>query len=65
MIGVSANGTSGSLQIVDASRDIRSNVEDTIPKLRNLRIFLGISRDDHQLPFGDCAGTFIRTATEA
>jgi hypothetical protein len=31
MIGVSANGTSGSLQIVDASRDIRSNVEDTIP----------------------------------
>ncbi len=31
MIGVSANGSSGSLQIVDASRDIRSNVEDTIP----------------------------------
>jgi hypothetical protein len=31
MIGVSANGTSGSLQIVDASRDIRSNVENTIP----------------------------------
>jgi hypothetical protein len=30
MIGVSANGTSGSLQIVDALRDIRSNVEDTI-----------------------------------
>jgi hypothetical protein len=31
MIGVSANGSSGSLQIVDASRDIRSNIEDTIP----------------------------------
>ena len=31
MIGVSANGSSGSLQIVDALRDIRSNVEDTIP----------------------------------
>jgi len=31
MIGVSNNGSSGSLQIVDASRDIRSNVEDTIP----------------------------------
>ena len=31
MIAVSANGTFGSLQIVDASRDIRSNVEDTIP----------------------------------
>ena len=31
MIGVSANGSSGALQIVDASRDIRSNVEDTIP----------------------------------
>jgi hypothetical protein len=31
MIGVSANGSSGSLQIVDASRDIRTNVEDTIP----------------------------------
>jgi len=31
MIGVSANGSIGSLQIVDASRDIRSNVEDTIP----------------------------------
>ncbi len=31
MIGVTFNGTSGSLQIVDASRDIRSNVEDTIP----------------------------------
>ena len=31
MIGVSANGTSGSLQIVDAYRNIRSNVEDTIP----------------------------------
>ena len=31
MIGVTFNGSSGSLQIVDASRDIRSNVEDTIP----------------------------------
>ena len=31
MIGVSANGSSGSLQIVDALRDIRSNIEDTIP----------------------------------
>jgi hypothetical protein len=31
MIGTSANGSSGSLQIVDALRDIRSNVEDTIP----------------------------------
>lgn len=31
MIGVSANGSSGSLQIVDALRDIRSNVQDTIP----------------------------------
>ena len=31
MIAVSANGTFGSLQIVDASRDIRSNVQDTIP----------------------------------
>ena len=30
MIGVTFNGSSGSLQIVDASRDIRSNVEDTI-----------------------------------
>jgi hypothetical protein len=31
MIGVTANGSSGSLQIVDASRDIRSNIENTIP----------------------------------
>jgi hypothetical protein len=31
MIAVSANGSSGSLQIVDALRDIRTNVEDTIP----------------------------------
>jgi len=31
MIGVTANGSFGSLQIVDALRDIRSNVEDTIP----------------------------------
>ena len=31
MIGVSLNGSSGNLQIVDALRDIRSNVEDTIP----------------------------------
>jgi Tfp pilus assembly major pilin PilA len=34
MIGVSANGSSGSLQIVDALRDIRSNVEDTIPSFQ-------------------------------
>lgn len=31
MIGVTANGSSGSLQIVDALRDIRSNIQDTIP----------------------------------
>jgi len=31
MIGVSAGGGGGSLQIVDAYRDIRSNVENTIP----------------------------------
>lgn len=31
MIAVTANGSTGSLQIVDALRDIRSNVEDTIP----------------------------------
>jgi hypothetical protein len=32
MVGVTANGsTSGSLQILDALRDIRSNIEDTIP----------------------------------
>jgi hypothetical protein len=31
MIGVTANGSSGNLQIVDALRDIRSNVENTIP----------------------------------
>jgi len=30
MIGVSVNGNVGNLQIVDASRDIRSNVENTI-----------------------------------
>jgi hypothetical protein len=30
MIGVSANGSIGNLQIVDAYRDIRSNVENTI-----------------------------------
>jgi hypothetical protein len=30
MIGVSGNGSSGNLQIVDALRDIRTNVEDTI-----------------------------------
>ncbi|HWB33055.1 MAG TPA: hypothetical protein VG714_07780 [Acidobacteriaceae bacterium] len=34
MISVSANGTVGSLQIVDAKRDIRSNVEDTIPSFQ-------------------------------
>ena len=34
MIGVTFNGSSGSLQIVDASRDIRSNVEDTIPSFQ-------------------------------
>ena len=34
MIGVTANGSSGSLQIVDALRDIRSNVEDTIPSFQ-------------------------------
>jgi hypothetical protein len=31
MISVTANGSSGNLQIVDALRDIRSNVENTIP----------------------------------
>jgi hypothetical protein len=31
MIGVSVNGGFGSLDIVDASRDIRGNVENTIP----------------------------------
>jgi len=31
MIATSANGTFGSLQIVDAFRDIRNNVENTIP----------------------------------
>ncbi len=31
MIGVSSGGSSGSLQIVYALRDIRSNVQDTIP----------------------------------
>jgi hypothetical protein len=31
MISVTANGTAGSLQIVDALRDIRSNVENTKP----------------------------------
>jgi len=31
MISVTINGSSGSLQIVDALRDIRSNIEDTIP----------------------------------
>jgi hypothetical protein len=31
MIGYTFNGSSGSLAIVDALRDIRSNVEDTIP----------------------------------
>jgi len=31
MIGVTANGSQGALEIVDALRDIRSNVEDTIP----------------------------------
>jgi hypothetical protein len=31
MIGYSSNGTTGGLAIVDALRDIRSNVEDTIP----------------------------------
>jgi hypothetical protein len=31
MIGFTANGSSGGLQIVDALRDIRSNIEDTIP----------------------------------
>ncbi len=31
MIGVSANGSSGSLQIVDALRDLRNNIENTIP----------------------------------
>jgi hypothetical protein len=31
MISVTANGSSGSLQIVDALRDIRSNVENTKP----------------------------------
>jgi hypothetical protein len=31
MVAVSTNGTTGSLQILDAKRDIRSNVENTIP----------------------------------
>ena len=31
MISVTANGSTGSLQIVDALRDIRNNVENTIP----------------------------------
>jgi hypothetical protein len=30
MVGVTANGTQGSLAILDANRDIRSNVQDTI-----------------------------------
>ena len=34
MIAVSANGTFGSLQIVDAKRDIRNNVENTIPNFQ-------------------------------
>jgi hypothetical protein len=32
MIGFTVNGSSGALAIVDALRDIRSNVEDTIPE---------------------------------
>jgi hypothetical protein len=31
MIGYTANGSAGGLQIVDALRDIRSNIENTIP----------------------------------
>jgi hypothetical protein len=31
MIGVTANGSNGSLQIVDAYRDLRSNIQNTIP----------------------------------
>jgi hypothetical protein len=31
MIGVTSNGSFGSLQIVDALRDIRSNIQNTIP----------------------------------
>lgn len=34
MIAMSVNGTAGSLQIVDASRDIRNNVENTIPNFQ-------------------------------
>jgi hypothetical protein len=34
MIAVSSNGSFGSLQIVDALRDIRSNVENTIPSFQ-------------------------------
>jgi hypothetical protein len=30
MVAVTANGTSGSLQILDANRDLRNNIEDTI-----------------------------------
>ena len=50
MIGVSVNGSSGSLQIVDALRDIRSNVEDTIPEFLDHRIFVRLSRHHSQLP---------------
>jgi hypothetical protein len=34
MIATSSNGSFGSLQIVDASRDIRSNVENTVPSFQ-------------------------------
>ena len=34
MIAASLNGTSGTLQIVDAKRDIRNNVENTIPNFQ-------------------------------
>ena len=51
MIGVTVNGSCGSLQIVDALRDIRSNVEDN-SRFSDQRVFFRLSRHHSELPVG-------------
>ena len=52
MIGVSANGSSGSLQIVDGSATSAATWKTRSPAFRS-RIFLRLSRHHPQLPLGN------------
>ena len=53
MVSVTINGTQGSLQILDALRDIRSNIQNTITSFPISRLLRWLSDHDPQLPRAD------------